>query len=676
MFNTNHQRYLLNQFRSIDKLFAETLTDLQPVDDGRLFVTHVADASVEQRQVLADYVAQLRFVLLRFMQSHELRDSHTAVSSLWSSRVALSFAATAVEELRPRYLRGYGEVDAESAAAIERLVADLHTALGRMANYLEGGSAGALGQRLAKLDATRNETELLKQLAQTIVKHGLVELRAPLERIVERLESPRFEVAVFGRVNSGKTSLLNWWLGQPLLPTGVLPVTAVPTKIVRGESAEARVTLAGADALIIPLTELASYVTEEGNPGNRKRVLDLEIRIPAPRLIDGLWLVDTPGLGSLAARGAALTLEYLPRCDLGVLLLEAGGAISRDDIDVARAIVDCGADLIVVLSKADRLGAGELSQALKYAEHRLSEELHFDVALWPISTLASHAELAETWFASAFESRLAAHEQQSAQAVRRKTATLREGVIALMQARMTSGSPQSGAGREVPATSEAALNAASEGRTLIAQVRSHVRSVALLTRNQLDDILDALTKALAESWTSGHQDWNSIQSRLRTVIAEASSATAEQLSDRLHTLLKELQGLLHEHWPMPLAAGELSPLRGRPAFEAATLILPANLVPPLGLTMLAALRRAAAYQRLAPMRSRLADRLAAYGDALQSWGMTSLNAWAAEFDAAVSTAEGVRRVDVDAEMSEVRSDELASDLAHLKEWPRGALDRP
>jgi GTP-binding protein EngB required for normal cell division len=669
MFHANHQRYLLNQFRSIDKLFSETLMDLQPVDDGRLFVTHIPDASAEQRQILSDHIAQLRFVMRRFMQSQALNDPHKPVSAIWSSRVALSFAATAVEELRPRYLRGYGEMDEESVAAIDRLVADLHASLARMADFLESGESGGLRERLAKLDATEDAVNLLRELARIIGKQGLIELRRPLERLVERVESPRFEVAVFGRVNSGKTSLLNWWLGGTLLPTGVIPVTAVPTRILRGESPEARVTMAEASApLIIPLGELASFVTEEGNPANRKRVMDLEIRVPAPRLIEGLCLVDTPGLGSLAARGAALTLEYLPRCDLGVLLLEAGGPISREDVDVARAIVDCGANLIVALSKADRLSKSELDQALDYARHRLSDELRFTVQVHPISTLSSHPHLAETWFQSVFESRLAAHHVQSAQAVRRKTAVLREAVMALLQARLAPGSRRDGSTEQAPTRLAASLNAASDGRAMIEQQRYYLRSVAMRTRDQLDGILDALTDALSKSWVSGQKDSDTIQSQLRTAMFQTSSVTADELSDRLNTLLKALQSLLRAHWMTPLAASELSPVRDRPTFEPPSIALPASLIPSRGAKALSPIRRAAARQIVERMRQSLIDRLTAHGDALQNWGMACLTVWAAELDAAVAAGEGIQRADHNASVSEGEVDTLLNDLALLKEW--------
>ena len=53
------------------------------------------------------------------------------------------------------------------------------------------------------------------------------------------------------------------------------------------------------------------------------------VELPSRGCRDGVVLVDTPGLGSLATSGAAETLAYLPRCDLGVVLIDGGVDVNR-----------------------------------------------------------------------------------------------------------------------------------------------------------------------------------------------------------------------------------------------------------------------------------------------------------------------------------------------------------
>jgi GTP-binding protein EngB required for normal cell division len=671
MFRENQQRYLLTRFHSIDKRFSEALAELQPADDGRLFATHIPDATLSQRQVLSDYVAQLRFLLRRFLHAQSLLDTGTPISMLWRFRVATSFMSIATEELRPEYLRGYGEVDVESAAAIERLVADMKTILRRMAIYLDRGEGEGLAGRLAQLDATVHEIELLRELDRIIAAHGLIELRVPLEQLVERAASPRLEVAVFGRVNSGKSSLLNWWVERPLLPTGVTPITAVPTRIVRGDVAAARVTIAGSAPLNIPLERLPEYITEDGNPANSKRVLDIEIRVPAARLMDGLCLVDTPGLGSLATAGAAQTLEYLPRCDVGLVLVEAGGVISREDLDVARAILDGGAELVIALSKADRLSDTELALALDYARRHLSAELHSSIPVQPISTLPTHTALAERWFAHALAPRLTTHHQQGGSAIRRKIGALREAVIALIQARLISNPKMNGSKGEINEPTVPLPECVSQARAEIEHERQELSLIGLQVQNQIDRIIGAATDALTQSWKTPMSDAAAIGMQVEEAIAHAAYEATDELAERLKSLRHKLQQALHQSLLGSSIAPELPLPRGRPQLDTAALSLAASLAPPRGLKNVRLLLNAEAKRRLERHARRgLAQQLAIYGEALRHWGSGFLEDMASQFDSALAVREGSARIETAAELRADDATVLHNDLERLQHWSK------
>jgi GTP-binding protein EngB required for normal cell division len=590
---------------------------------------------------------------------------------LWSFRVAVSFAGTAVEELRPAYLRGYGEVDAESAAAVERLVADLKTLLGRMATYLDRGEGTGVAARLAQLDATVDEIDLLRELDRIIAAHGLIELRLPLEQLIERAALPRFEVAVFGRVNSGKSSLLNWWLGRPLLPTGVTPMTAVPTRVVHGEIAQARVTIGASPQLVIPLDQLPAYITEDGNPANSKHVLDIEIRVPAARLVDGVCLVDTPGLGSLATAGATQTLEYLPRCDLGVLLVEAGGVISREDVDVARAILDGGGELVIALSKADRLSDTELPQALAYARDHLGAALHLSIEVGPISTLATHVGLAETWFEHELAPRLATHREQSAAAFRRKTGVLREAVIALLEARLTSNPKMRGSEGAISTPTAIVPDPASQARAEIEHERRELTSIGLFVQNQVDRIIDAATDALTHGWMTPLSDTAIIGAQVAAVIAQAANEAADGLAERLKSLREMLQQVLNEAVIGSATTLELPLPRGRPLLDTAAIRVSASFAPPRGLKALRPLLRAEAQKRFEQhVRVSLERQLALYGDALRHWGNEFLEDVASQFDAALAIREGRERIDAAAALSGDDARVLKNDLERLQQWSK------
>lgn len=118
------------------------------------------------------------------------------------------------------------------------------------------------------------------------------------------------------------------------------PITTVPARIVHSSALRLTVSCADRKPERIEISRLPEFVSEEFNPGNGKRVTRIVVELPSSRLRDGITPVDTPGLGSLATAGAAETLAYLPRCDLGVVLIDAGSTLTTEDLATLRNLYE------------------------------------------------------------------------------------------------------------------------------------------------------------------------------------------------------------------------------------------------------------------------------------------------------------------------------------------------
>ena len=57
-----------------------------------------------------------------------------------------------------------------------------------------------------------------------------------LDELEKRLSQGRFHLAVLGQVKRGKSTLLNALLGEDVLPSSVVPLTAIPTFIQYGDT--------------------------------------------------------------------------------------------------------------------------------------------------------------------------------------------------------------------------------------------------------------------------------------------------------------------------------------------------------------------------------------------------------------------------------------------------------
>ncbi|MFZ0636385.1 MAG: dynamin family protein, partial [Candidatus Acidiferrales bacterium] len=164
-------------------------------------------------------------------------------------------------------------------------------------------------------------------------------------------------------------------VGDRVLPTGILPITAVPTVVRWGRSRSARVRFRGGAWLDITPEELIRFVSEEENPENVKDVVGVEVFVPSSLLADGMCLVDTPGLGSVFAGNTAATQAFIPHIDAAIVVVGADPPIAGEEVALVEAVGKQVPDLLIVLNKADRTSDVERSVAKAFTKKILEKRL-------------------------------------------------------------------------------------------------------------------------------------------------------------------------------------------------------------------------------------------------------------------------------------------------------------
>jgi GTP-binding protein EngB required for normal cell division len=217
---------------------------------------------------------------------------------------------------------------------------------------------------------------LLRELTALAHEAGASSIATEASALAERIREGRFYVAVVGQFKRGKSTLINALVGDPVLPAGVVPVTAVITVVRHGPLRGARVRMSDGTWYDIDPSDLAGFVSEEGNPNNAKGVAGVEVFVPSPMLASGLCLVDTPGLGSVFASGTAATRAFVPHIDAALVVLGADPPISEDELSLVKEVAQHVQDLVFVLNKADRVSPSECREARVFSEHVLAEHLH------------------------------------------------------------------------------------------------------------------------------------------------------------------------------------------------------------------------------------------------------------------------------------------------------------
>ncbi len=431
--NSAQQRRLYITCSYIDKLLGEVEQVLHETASPSPFPRHIIDITPAQARVVEDHIRRIREQLLRALAWQLMKPEPPEIPATRSVLTHLEFIDIAIEELKPSYMRGSGAVPADAVDELTGVVHELRSVVESMQRYIRQEFGTNLQSRLEELEQTGHDVGLLRELEEIITRNGLVEFRSRVGSLAHRLEDNNLEVALFGRVSSGKSSLLNALLGTNVLPVGVNPITAVPTKLRYGSSLRAEVTFATGRTEEVPLGEFAQLITEQGNPGNVRSVVRAMAEVPSPRLKKGILLVDTPGLGSLARRGAAETLAYLPACDLALVLIDAGVSLNDEDIGTLRLLYEGGIPAIVLLSKADLLREGDLHRVTEYIQAQLRDQLGINTQIHPVSSLPQYSPLLDQFFERELYPRFEQARSLREASVARKIGALRDSVIAALE---------------------------------------------------------------------------------------------------------------------------------------------------------------------------------------------------------------------------------------------------
>ena len=223
-------------------------------------------------------------------------------------------------------------------------------------------------------DNSHGESALLR-LAKLADDFGAEQVAADARSVAERVSEGRFYVACIGQFKRGKSSVLNALVGESVLPTGVVPVTAVPTIVRYGSRAAARVRFEAGEWTDIPVKTVNEYVSEEKNPENTKHVAALEIFVPSPLLATGMCFVDTPGLGSVFTGNTAATQAFIPHIDVALVVIGADPPLAGEELVLVEEVARHVQDLIITVNKADRTTDSERAAAVGFAKQQLEKRL-------------------------------------------------------------------------------------------------------------------------------------------------------------------------------------------------------------------------------------------------------------------------------------------------------------
>ncbi|GAP06022.1 dynamin family [Anaerolinea thermolimosa] len=229
--------------------------------------------------------------------------------------------------------------------------------------------------------------DLLRSGLQLFRKNNNVTGEEQCRALLVKLAEDRFNLVVVGQFKRGKSSLMNAIIGRDLLPTGLLPLTSAITTLCFGP--QEKVYIKRSDWVFeqeINFSELPEYVTEQGNPGNTKGVIEARVELPIPFLRRGLFFIDTPGIGSNRSENTATTYAFLPQSDAVIFVTSVEAPLSEPEEAFLRDVQLYARRLFVVVNKVDLLAEKEVDSVFDYIKTGVSRILgSSDIRIYPLS---------------------------------------------------------------------------------------------------------------------------------------------------------------------------------------------------------------------------------------------------------------------------------------------------
>ena len=337
-------------------------------------------------------------------------------------------------------------------------------------------------------------------------------------RLVDRWRSRLFVVLIVGEFKRGKSTLLNALVGRELLPTGVAPVTTVPTRVRSGSRTRAQVRFRDGRQHEIRLDEIRGYVDESHNPSNHRDVLGVDVEVPYGPT-GGVELVDVPGLGSAHAHNTEAALAVLPEADAALVVASGDPPVGEAELRLLRRVRDHAARVDVVLNKIDYLDEAGRRTAEDFTRRTLAQHGHTELAVWPVSArdgLAARASGDELGW-----------RQSGMQALAASLARFVEDDRAALLARSLAKKAGRLVGQETALVEMrlAAAERSSESlREMIRELQSRRRSAKrdadedrLIFRRRLDVIFAGYAERAAEAWRSPRA---ALEARLLEMLAQ------------------------------------------------------------------------------------------------------------------------------------------------------------
>ena len=225
-----------------------------------------------------------------------------------------------------------------------------------------------------------------------------------LKAVKGKISGDTFKIQIVGNFKNGKSTFINSFLGENILPAYARPCTAVINEVKYGEKKRAvlyfrnplpkelPIELSPEAAshikkyssgkaippLEIPYDKIEDYVIIPMGKDPKDMLLEspyekVELYWPLDLLSNGIEIIDSPGLNEHATR-TKVTMDYINKTDAIIFVLNATSLCSMDEMSfIKNNLKEQGFDdLFFVINRFDLIPENERERMKKFAKKQLS----------------------------------------------------------------------------------------------------------------------------------------------------------------------------------------------------------------------------------------------------------------------------------------------------------------
>lgn len=135
--NNTHKRSFLIGLQRIDDMLSEIERVIGTSEDFRSpFRKYVTDITEAQQETIAGAIEHMRQEICRILASKDIEIDHPGISAIRAVRNAIYFADMAAEEMRPKYMKGYGALTEGAKRELNEVASHLQELLTQMLDIL------------------------------------------------------------------------------------------------------------------------------------------------------------------------------------------------------------------------------------------------------------------------------------------------------------------------------------------------------------------------------------------------------------------------------------------------------------------------------------------------------------------------------------------------------------